>query len=123
MAEALRGVVDPVRIATWCKPAARTKARTVGWKWASVNVVAFRKGKALDDTPAADSLDHILAPPLTVGRRAELPAAVADWMVSPFAVPGGRMLDPFAGSGALLSAAERAGMHPVGYERNPSILA
>src|SRR5262252_7583436 len=44
--EALRGVLIPVRIATWCKPAARTVTRTPGWAWASVNVIAFRAGKA-----------------------------------------------------------------------------
>src|SRR5215472_2158434 len=114
--EAVRGVVDPVRIATWCKPAARTKVETVGWRWASVNVVAFRKGKAVDERAAAD-LDHILAEPLRNGRRAELPAAVALWLIKPFAVAGGVMLDPFAGSGALLRAAEECGMQAVGYER------
>ncbi len=119
MVDAVRGIVDPQRIATWCKPAAKTKARTVGWKWASVNVIAFRKGKALDDAGNCDELDHILAAPLTVGRRAELPPEVAAWAVRPFAVPGGAMWDPFAGSGALLKAAEDAGMKAIGFESNP----
>lgn len=119
MVDAVRGVVEPVRIATWCKPQARTKVETTGWKWASVNVIAFRKGKATDPCAASD-LDHILAPPLIVGRRAQLPAEVASWMVRPFCVPGGVMLDPFAGSGALLTAAEACGMSAIGYERNPA---
>jgi DNA modification methylase len=118
MVEAVRGVVEPVRIATWCKPAARTKVETAGWKWASVKVIAFRKGKALDDCAASD-LDHITAPPVINGRRAELPHEVATWMVRPFAVPGGIMLDPFAGSGAILRAAEQCGMQAIGYEQNP----
>jgi DNA modification methylase len=118
MVEAVRGIVDPVRVATWCKPAARTKAQTVGWKWASVNVVAFRKGKA-DEAPAVDMLDHILAPPVVNGRRAELPPEVARWMVAPFAVPGGLLLDPFAGSGAILRAAEEHGMRAIGFEQSP----
>lgn len=122
MVEAVRGIVEPVRIATWCKPAARTKVETTGWKWASVNVVAFRKGKAIDDCAASD-LDHITAPPSINGRRAELPAEVAMWMVKPFAVPGGMMLDPFAGSGAILRAAEACGMLAIGYEKNPAISA
>lgn len=116
MVDAVRGIVDPVRIATWCKPAARTKAQTAGWKWASVNVVAFRKGKAAD-VPDSDLLDHIIAAPVVSGRRAELPYEVATWMVRPFAVPGGLLLDPFAGSGVILRAAEEAGMRAVGYER------
>lgn len=119
MVESVRGIVEPVRIATWCKPAARTKVETTGWKWASVNVIAFRKGKALDDCAASD-LDHITAPPVINGRRAELPAEVATWMVKPFAVMGGLMLDPFAGSGAILKAAEACGMRALGYERNPA---
>lgn len=122
MVEAVRGVVDPVRTATWCKPQARTKARTAGWLWTSVSVVAFRKGKA-EETAPADLLDHILAPPVVNGRRAELPPEVADWMVRPYAVPGGLLLDPFAGSGAILAAAERAGMRATGFERNPPAVA
>lgn len=122
MVEAVRGVVDPIRIASWNKPAVRTKTRTAGWQWASVNVIAFRKGKAVDKDPA-DVLDHILAPPIINGRRAELPPEVADWMVSPFAVPGGLLLDPFAGSGAILSAGERAGMRVIGFEKAPLELA
>jgi DNA modification methylase len=118
MVEAVRGIVDPVRIATWCKPAARTKAQTVGWKWASVNVVAFRKGKA-EDVPDCLDLDHITAPPVINGRRAELPPEVAAWMVRPFAIPGGLLLDPFAGSGAILRAGEACGMRVIGFEASP----
>ena len=116
MAEAVRGIVEPVRIATWCKPKARTKESTSGWLWASVNVIAFRKGKAEDATPSG-ILDHITAAPVIRGRRAELPPEVAKWMVSPYAVPGGRFLDPFAGSGALVKAAAESGMDATGYEK------
>lgn len=116
MAEAVRGVVDPVRIATWCKPAARTKVATTGWMWASVNVIAFRKGKA-EDPRSSTFLDHITAPPVMNGRRAELPPEVAQWMVAPYAVPGGLFLDPFAGSGALVKAASELGMRTIGYEK------
>lgn len=119
MVEAVRGIVEPVRIATWCKPAARTKVETTGWKWASVNIIAFRKGKAIDDCAASD-LDHITAAPITKGRRAELPPEVATWMVKPFAVPGGVMIDPFAGSGAIVNAAAACGMEAIGYEKNPT---
>lgn len=118
MVDAVRGVVDPVRIGTWCKPAARTRVVTVGWKWASVNVIAFRKGRA-DDAPAVDILDHITAAPVISGRRAELPHEVALWMVRPYAVMGGLLLDPFAGSGAILRAASACGMEAIGYERDP----
>lgn len=119
MVDAVRGVVDPVRIATWCKPKARTKVSTAGWQWASVNVVAFRKGKneiSFSETPI---LDHICAAPLMDGRRAQIPDSVADWLIAPYAIDGGLLLDPFAGSGAILAAAERRGMEAVGFEVNP----
>ncbi|KKW13148.1 MAG: modification methylase protein [Candidatus Gottesmanbacteria bacterium GW2011_GWB1_49_7] len=117
MVESVRGLVEPVRIATWCKPKTRTKVKTTGWQWASVNIVALRKGKS-QILPPSGYLDHILVEPIKVGRRAELPPAVADWMVSPYAVAGGVMLDPFAGSGALVQAASRCGMISIGYEIN-----
>ncbi len=115
MVEAVRGVVEPIRIGTWTKPAARTKARTGGWAWASVSVIVFRKGKS--DLPPTAWLDHIEAPPLTVGRRAQLPPEVARWAVEPFATARGVMLDPFAGSFALCEAAEACGMISTGIER------
>lgn len=118
MVEAVRGIVDPVRIGTWCKPSARTKVSTGGWSWASINVIAMRKGRDLGVEPSA-VLDHILCDPVIDGRRAQLPDAVCDWMVAPYAIPGGLLLDPFAGSGAILNAAERHGMRSVGFERRP----
>jgi hypothetical protein len=118
MASAVRGLVEPVRTGTWVKPRSRTKVQTPGWDWASVSVLAFRKGKSADLAPC-DRLDWIEAEPVMNGRRAELPSGVADWMVSPFAVPGGLVLDPFAGSGALLLAGQRAGMRAVGFDLEP----
>lgn len=115
MVEAVRGLVEPVRIATWCKPHARTKVDTEGWKWASVNVIAFRKGKAIE-LDECHALDHITAEPVRNGRRAELPEDVARWMVAPYSVRGGLCLDPFAGSGAIVRAAEKCGMRAIGYE-------
>jgi hypothetical protein len=118
MVESVRGLVEPVRIATWCKPEAKTRTRTPGWKWASVNVVAMRKGKG--NGQPADSLDHICAPPVTNGRRAELPPEVAAWAVEPFAVDGGLLVDPFAGSMAIPNAAAAAGMRAIGFEKQAS---
>lgn len=116
MVEAVRGVLDPVRIGTWLKPEARTKVAGGGWRWASVNVIVFRKGKGRSLEPA-EALDHITAAPVRNGRRAQLPSEVADWAVAPFAFEGGVFLDPFAGSGVLVDAAERAGMEAYGFER------
>jgi DNA modification methylase len=117
MVESVRGIVEPVRVATWTKPEARSKTRTPGWLWASVSVIAFRKGKS-EDLISSNLLDHIEAPIVTDGRRAQLPPAVADWVVQPYAKAGALMLDPFAGSGALCLAAERAGMRAIGFEKD-----
>lgn len=119
MVESVRNVLEPVRIATWCKPKARTRVRTPGWSWATVNVLLFRKpGGDVQGDPSA-ALDYIVAEPLVVCRRAHLPPHVARWSVEPFAQPGGMALDPFAGSGALLKAAAGLGMRAVGFEQNP----
>jgi hypothetical protein len=115
--EAVRGILEPVRFGFWGKPQARTRTRTPGWSWASVHVLALRRRKSYL-APAPD-LDFIVHEPLTGGRRAELPTAVADWAVRPFSRSGGRMLDPFAGSGALCLAAERYGMDATGYDLEP----
>lgn len=120
MVESVRGILEPVRVATWCKPTSSTKVRTPGWNWASVSVIAMRKGKSRDDLVVpcpGNLLDHITAPIVRRGRRAELPVEVANWAVIPFIVPGGIMLDPFAGSGTLVDAAEGHGMKAFGFEK------
>lgn len=119
MVESLRGVLEPVRIGTWTKPESRTKVATAGWRWASVNVITFRKGKTRD-LGDCTLLDHICAEPVKNGRRAELPPSVAEWAVAPYAVPDGIFLDPFAGSGALPEAAAQLGMEAYGFERDPA---
>lgn len=121
MVESVRNVLEPIRTATWVKPAARTKVRTAGWSWASVNVILFRKkgGDRSAGEPSI-SLDWIEEPPLIVGRRAQLPPRVAEWSIAPFVTPGARMLDPFAGSGALCRAAADAGMSALGFELYPA---
>lgn len=117
MVTAVRGILDPVRIGTWAKPKARTKVVTAGWKWASVSVVVFRRGRSRPDMKEIHILDNITAPPKMNGRRAELPMEVAEWSVEPYAIPGGVFLDPFAGSGALPIAAEKFGMQAYGFEQ------
>lgn len=118
MVEAVRGILDPVRVATWVKPGATSKTRTPGWRWATVNVLAMRRGKSRKLVPSP-TVDYIEAAALKKGRRAQLPSSVADWAVSPFVVPGGHMLDPFAGSGALPAAAAALGMNATGFEKDP----
>lgn len=116
MIESVRGILEPVRFGTWCKPASRTKVRTTGWTWTSVNVIVMRRGgKDKLGEPVPD-FDYIVEWPVMNGRRAELPPLVADWAVRPFAVEGGVALDPFAGSGRLLEAAANHGMNAIGFE-------
>ena len=117
MIESTRGILEPVRIGTWAKPAARTKVRTPGWAWASVNVIVLRRPGAPGIGQPSPLLDYIVEPPEMSGRRAQLPSRVARWAVDPFAVPGGVMLDPFCGSGALCRAAAAAGMLATGFDQ------
>lgn len=117
--ESVRGVLEPIRIGTWLKPVTRTKVRTPGWAWASVNVIAFRRPGAPGVGEPSDLLDYVIAAPEMNGRRAQLPPQVAKWAVAPFAVAGGVMLDPFAGSTVLCQAAEEAGMRAVGFDLSP----
>lgn len=117
MVEAVRGILEPVRVGHWLKPKARTKVSTGGWQWASVAVIAMRKGKS--KLPPSTELDWITREPVQNGRRAELPPEVAQWAVRPFAVAGGRMLDPFCGSGRLVEAADDWDMEAIGYDLDP----
>lgn len=124
MVESVRGILEPIRTATWVKPSAKSKAKTPGWAWASVNVLLLRKkGGDRSEVDPSVSLDWIEAPPLMVGRRAQLPPEVAMWSVAPFAIPGRTMLDPFAGSGALCKAAAALGMSAVGFDLDPGLAA
>lgn len=116
MIESVRGILEPVRIGTWAKPVAKTKVRTPGWAWASVNVIVLRRPGAPGLGIPSATLDYIVAPPVMNGRRAQLPEDVARWAVAPFAHPGGLMLDPFAGTGVLCKAAADAGMAALGFE-------
>jgi DNA modification methylase len=117
MVESVRGILEPIRTLTWCKPVARTRAKTSGPAFASVQVLVFKKGKS--DVPPSIMLDHITAEPVKNGRRAELPWQVAEWMVTAYGKEGDLLLDPFAGSGAILKAAERYGIRSIGFEKNP----
>ena len=115
MVDAVRGILTPVRIGTWVKPNATSKTKTPGWRWASVNAVALRRGKSADLQPS-QLPDYVIAEPIRNGRRAELPQSVAEWAVQPFVVVDGKMLDPFAGSGALVKAARFFKMDATGFE-------
>ena len=119
MVESVRGILEPIRKGTSVKPVTKTKVRTPGWAWASVNVIAFRRPGAPGLGEPSPLLDYVIAPPAMNGRRAELPPDVARWAVTPFAVPGGTMLDPFAGSTVLCEAADNAGRRAVGFDLSP----
>jgi site-specific DNA-methyltransferase (adenine-specific) len=119
MVEATRGILDPIRTGTWAKPVVQTKVRTPGWAWATVNVLVMRRpggDRGLYKPPDEAASDFIVEPVIRNGRRAQLPMSVARWAVQPYALEGGTMLDPFAGSGALVQAAKEAGMDALGFE-------
>jgi len=117
MVDALRGVVEPVRVGSWCKPQVKTRVSPGGWAYSTVIATVFRKGRARSETSQIP--DHITEAIVSGGRRATLPDSVASWSVGPWIKPGGLFLDPFAGSGSLCRAAERFGMEAVGFELDP----
>ena len=49
MVEAVRGILEPVRVATWSKPNPRTRVSTPGWAWGNVSVIALRRWQKLDN--------------------------------------------------------------------------
>lgn len=117
MVEAMRGIVEPVRIGTWVKPKSRTRVINPGWLWGSVSVIAFRKGpKNRSELSSPKYLDWIESGPVMNGRRAELPPDVAAWSVEPFVIENGIALDPFAGSGRIVEAFGKYGMTGIGFE-------
>jgi DNA modification methylase len=118
---AVSKVLVPVRIAPWCRVGAKSIAKDAGWNFDTYLVSAFRRKKGRKDkkeqkTESRRIPGYIVAAPLKHGRRFALPSEVADWMIGPFAMPGGTLLDPFAGSFEIVRAAERAGMHGVGID-------
>jgi len=70
MVEAVRGIVEPVRVGTWVKKGGTTKVKTPGWSWSTAKVIAFRRGKSGDIQPAGTP-DYIEAPIIRRGRRAQ----------------------------------------------------
>lgn len=120
MIEAMRGILTPIRIATWIKENNTSKARTTGWTFNTVNIIAFRKGKdGLKRQPT--SPDYCICPPEKIGRRATLPIEVAKWAIEPFVVSGGVMLDPFMGAGRLCQASAYYRMEPFGFDIDPKV--
>lgn len=118
MVESVRGIINPIRLGMWNKPNAKTKVRNSGWDWQSVAVIVLRKGdKTRKEIGVTGGPDYILEAPIIHGRRAELPQRVVEWAVAPYAIKGGIFLDPFAGSGALVVAADKFGMQAYGFEK------
>jgi DNA modification methylase len=115
--ESVRGILDPIRFGVWVKPNPRSRVVIPGWKWGTVNVIAFRKGpKNRQEIKPSQIQDSIICEAETKGRRAILPEKVCLWAVAPFAFPGGVFLDPFSGSGRLPLTAKLFGMQSFGFE-------
>lgn len=57
------------------------------------------------------------------GHPTQKPLAIMERMILASCPPGGRVIDPFAGSGTTLAAAVRTGRHAIGFEINPGYAA
>jgi DNA modification methylase len=54
-----------------------------------------------------------------VAHPAAMPEGLAEFFIRALSPPGGLVVDPFAGSGTTLVAAERLGRRPLGFELHP----
>ena len=99
------------RILTWHRPDARTTARA-GWRFDTVLALVFGKVPPT----GGDSSFISATSPKESGHKAEVPYAVAEWLLAPFGDRSRVVLDPFCGSGALLHAARVAGHDAVGID-------
>lgn len=87
------------------------------WRWDVVLIQAF--GKATFGRPESSSLmqtDGTQALALESGHKAPVPVEVMRWLYEPFAPA--IVLDPFAGSCSVLTAAKLAGGKAIGVEAN-----
>jgi len=65
-----------------------------------------------EERPRVDGVAHPTVKPLALMR----------WLCRLVTPPGGRVLDPFAGSGATIEAAIEEGFYAIGIEREPTYL-
>lgn len=95
----------------WLKPKHKARPR-MGWFWASGEFIVTATAGALEPSEEIGCLPGWIeaASPASEERLhvTEKPPEVCDWLVS-VVKPGGVVLDPFAGSGAVGVAAIRSG--------------
>ena len=58
--------------------------------------------------------------PLAHENEAPFPEDLAEWFLRPLCPPGGRVLDPFSGSGTTVAVAERLGRVGIGLDLRQS---
>jgi tRNA G10 N-methylase Trm11 len=108
------------RILIWHKSFVRS--RVAGpWRWDAVAILAF--GRASFGRPELSSVFTSSGPTGTAQNGnnrhpAELPAGIAEWLYQPFAGGAGVVMDPFCGTGVLLTPAVREGRQVVGIDTN-----
>jgi DNA modification methylase len=111
------------RLLIWQKPGGRSRAASP-WAWDSVAILLFGRAPSgvigesavfqhADEPDPEHDADYI-------GHPSMLPSPVCDWLLRPFTpehYTGLTCLDPFAGSGALLHAAQLRGYRVIGVEQ------
>lgn len=106
------------RILVWTKPFARNRG-SGPWGWQTVPFLVFGslrgRMKAVDNVRAHGMMFKRQG---TVGHPAEMPLAVGEWLADALAerFAGGTVLDPFAGTGALVRPFESRGFTVEGIE-------
>ncbi|MBI3016333.1 MAG: site-specific DNA-methyltransferase, partial [Candidatus Tectomicrobia bacterium] len=75
--------------------------------------------EVLSKLHASKSLGQTIDPPWAHPFPARMTISMAEYLIESTTSPGGLVLDPMAGSGTTLVAAQKKGRHSVGVERDP----
>ena len=93
-----------------------------GWRASYEQIIHARRGAR----PGAVVMDDVIqcdpVHPKTRVHAAQKPTALLDKLIKMSGVPGDKLLDPFAGSGAIYVAAEKASISVTGIEKNETSL-
>lgn len=79
---------------------------------ASFPIFRFEHKPSRSERPRAFGVSHQTVKPLGLMR----------WLISLITPPGGLILEPFAGSGTTIEAAQAAGFQIVGFEKDPEFI-
>lgn len=103
----------PDWMACWARPASSARTPQAGFNHYSP-VLIYGKHKLPVDLVSLHAIAH--ASPDWIDHPCPKPVALYKWLISGLLPNGGRVIDPFMGSGTTLEAAKACGCEAVGIE-------